>query len=178
MEVGPLPHHPLLVDPRQDEDEQERYGHAQDRSWPPQPAQSGFRRLHICRLLPCAMVARGSPSRKQRPATIACLCVWWQERASRRYPTGGYPTRPLTLVVGRVLCAHVSHARTRTARRHASPRRWRCGPLCLNIGALDDTCLDSRIERAKRQMVHMKGRRIKVVVSAGSSPPRVITVGD
>ena len=41
-----------------------------------------------------------------------------------------------------------------------------------------DACLDGRIERAKRQMVHVKGRRIKMVVSAGSSPPHVITVGD
>ena len=39
-------------------------------------------------------------------------------------------------------------------------------------------CLDSRIERAKRQIVHVKGRRIKVVVSAGSSPRHEITVGD
>jgi hypothetical protein len=39
-------------------------------------------------------------------------------------------------------------------------------------------CLDSRIERAKRPRVHVKGPRIKVVVLAGSSPPHVITVGD
>jgi transposase len=58
------------------------------------------------------MVARGSPSRKQRPATIVTivwLCTGWQERASRRYPSGSYPTRHLTLVVGRVLCAHCLH---------------------------------------------------------------------
>jgi hypothetical protein len=39
-------------------------------------------------------------------------------------------------------------------------------------------CLDGRIERAKRQMVHVKGHRIKVVVSAGSRSPHVITGGD